>query len=100
MTHTYRYWARVGGVGGMVFFVSLAALIVLMPLSHSVPEPAFDASSSAFLAYARSEAELPFALTLLGVIGLFVVFAFVASLAPRVLVGLVRAIRLSVMVLV
>ena len=40
----------------IVFFVSLLVLIALMPLSHSVPEPAFDASSSTFLAYAKSAA--------------------------------------------
>lgn len=63
----------------MVFFASLAVLIVLMPLSHSVSEPAFDASSNAFLTYAKSEANLPFALNLLGILGLFgfVVFAAV-----------------------
>src|SRR6266702_8325133 len=57
-----RFWTRVGGVGGIVFFVSLLVLIALMPLSHSITEPAFDAPSSAFLAYAKSEADLPFAL--------------------------------------
>jgi len=76
-----RFWMRVGGVGGIVFFVSVVVLIVLMPLSHSVSEPAFDASSSAFLAYATSEAKLPFALNVLGILGLygFVVFAVVLA---------------------
>jgi hypothetical protein len=70
-------------VGGILFFVSLAVLIVLMPLSHSVSEPGFDASSSAFLAYARSESDLPFALELLGVLGLLGFVAFGAVLADR-----------------
>src|SRR5262245_7918850 len=72
-------WTRVGGVGGIVFFVSLAILIVLMPLSHSVSEPAFNASSNAFLAYAKSESELPFTLELLGVLGLFGFVVFGAA---------------------
>ena len=76
-------WTRVGGVGGIVFFVSLAILIVLMPLSHSVSEPAFNASSNAFLAYAKSESELPFTLELLGVLGLFGFVVFGAVLADR-----------------
>lgn|SRR5438876_4145354 len=65
------FWTRVGGVGGIVFFVSLVVLIALMPLSHAIPEPPFDAPSNAFLAYAKSEADLPFALSLVGVLGLF-----------------------------
>ena len=71
MSNSPRFWARLGGAGGVVFFISLAILIVLMPLSHSVAEPGFDASASAFLAYGKSQASLPFALELLGVLGLF-----------------------------
>ena len=78
-----RFWTRVGGVGGIVFFVSLLVLIALMPLSHSITEPAFDAPSSAFLAYAKSEADLPFALGLVGVLGLFGFALFAAVLTAR-----------------
>jgi hypothetical protein len=77
------YWTRVGGVAGIVFFVSLAVRIALMPLSHSVSEPAFDASSSAFLTYGKSEADLPFALELVGVVGLFAFVAFAGVLSDR-----------------
>jgi hypothetical protein len=70
-------------VGGIVFFVSLLVLIALMPLSHSVPEPAFDAPSSAFLAYTKSEAAVPFALSLVGVLGLFGFALFAAVLTAR-----------------
>jgi len=83
MVETPRFWNRVGGAGGVVFFASLLVLIVLMPLSHSVSEPAFDAPSSAFLAYARSEANLPFALSLVGVLGLFGFAVFAAVLTAR-----------------
>ena len=78
-----RFWARLGSVGGIVFFVSLLVLIVLMPLSHSIPEPAFGAPSSAFLAYAKSEADVPFALGLVGVLGLFGFALFAAVLTAR-----------------
>jgi hypothetical protein len=78
-----RFWARLGSVGGIVFFVSLLVLIVLMPLSHSVPEPAFDAPSSAFLAYAKSGADVPFPLALVGVLGLFGFALFAAVLTAR-----------------
>jgi len=80
MVGSPQFWTRVGGVGGIVFFVSLVILIALMPLSHSIPEPAFDAPSSAFLAYAKSEADLPFALSLVGVLGLFGFALFAAAL--------------------
>lgn len=70
-------------MGGIVFFVSLVALIALMPLSHSISEPAFDAPSSAFLAYAKSEADLPFALSLVGVLGLFGFGLFAVVLTAR-----------------
>jgi len=83
MVDSPRFWTRVGGVGGIVFFVSLVVLIALMPLSHSIPEPAFDAPSNAFLAYAKSEADLPFALWLVGVLGLFGFALFAAVLAVR-----------------
>ena len=66
-----------------MFFVSLLVVIALMPLSHSTSEPAFDAPSSAFLAYARSEANLPFALSLVGVLGLFGFAVFAAVLTVR-----------------
>jgi len=78
-----RLWSRVGGAGGVVFFVSLAVLIVLMPLSHSVSEPAFDAPSNAFLAYAKSESNLPAALELAGVLGLFGFVVFAGVLAEK-----------------
>ena len=78
-----RFWTRAGGVGGIVFFASLVVLIALMPLSHSITEPAFDAPSSAFLAYAKSEADLPFALGLVGVLGLFGFALFAAVLTAR-----------------
>ena len=78
-----RFWTRVGGVGGIVFFVSLVVLIALMPLSHSISEPAFDAPSSAFLAYAKSQADLPVALSLVGVLGLFGFALFAAVLTAR-----------------
>ena len=78
-----RFWARLGSVGGIVFFVSLLVLIVLMPLSHSIPEPAFDAPSSAFLAYAKSGADVPFPLALVGVLGLFGFALFAAVLTAR-----------------
>lgn len=78
-----RFLTRAGGVGGIVFFVSLLVLIALMPLSHSITEPAFDAPSSAFLAYAKSEADLPFALGLVGVLGLFGFALFAAVLTAR-----------------
>ena len=80
MVGSPQFWTRVGGVGGIVFFGSLVILIVLMPLSHSIPEPGFDAPSSAFLAYAKSEADLPFALSLVGVLGLFGFALFAAAL--------------------
>lgn len=83
MVDSPRFWTRVGGVGGIVFFVSFVVLIALMPLSHSIPEPAFDAPSSAFLAYAKSEADLPFALSLVGVLGLFGFALFAAVLTFR-----------------
>jgi hypothetical protein len=83
MVERPRFWNRVGGVGGIVFFASLLVLIALMPLSHSISEPAFDAPSSAFLAYARSEANLPFALSLVGVLGLFGFAVFAAVLTAR-----------------
>ena len=83
MVDRTQFWTRAGGIGGIVFFVSLLVLIALMPLSHSVPEPAFDASSSAFLAYAKSEANLPFALALVGVVGLFGFTVFAAVLTAR-----------------
>jgi hypothetical protein len=83
MVDRARFWTRVGGVGGIVFFVSLLVLIALMPLSHSITEPAFDAPSSAFLAYAKSEADLPFALGLVGVLGLFGFALFAAVLTAR-----------------
>jgi hypothetical protein len=83
MLDSLRFWTRVGGVGGIVFFVSLVALIALMPLSHSISEPAFDAPSSAFLAYAKSEADLPFALSLVGVLGLFGFGLFAVVLTAR-----------------
>src|SRR3984893_9702197 len=83
MVGSPQFWTRVGGVGGIVFFVSLVILIALMPLSHSIPEPAFDAPSSAFLAYAKSEADLPFALSLVGVLGLFGFALFAAALTVR-----------------
>ena len=66
-----------------MFFVSIVVLIALMPLSHSIPEPAFDAPSSAFLAYAKSEADLPFALSLVGVLGLFGFDVFATILTVR-----------------
>lgn len=78
-----RLWTRAGGVGGVLFFVSLLVLIALMPLSHSIPEPAFDAPSSAFLAYAKSEADLPSALALVGILGLFGFALFAAVLTAR-----------------
>lgn len=80
MLDSPRFWTRVGGVGGIVFFVSILVLIALMPLSHSVPEPAFDAPSSAFLVYAKSASDLPFALSLVGVLGLFGFALFAAVL--------------------
>jgi hypothetical protein len=86
MVDSSRFWTRAGGVGGIVFFVSLVVLIALMPLTHSAPEPAFDAPSSAFLSYAKSEANVPLALSLVGVLGLFgfAVFAVVLSHRFRV----------------
>jgi hypothetical protein len=83
MLDSLRFWTRAGGVGGIVFFVSLVVLIALMPLSHSISEPAFDAPSSAFLAYAKSEADLPFALSLVGVVGLFGFALFAVALTAR-----------------
>ena len=83
MSNSARFWARLGGAGGVVFFISLAILIVLMPFSHSVSEPAFDASSSAFLAYGKSAASLPLALGLVGVLGLFGFLVFAVALADR-----------------
>jgi len=77
------FWTRAGALGGIVFFFSLLVLIALMPLSHSVQEPAFDAPSSAVLAYARSETDLPFALSLIGVLGLFGFAVFAAVLTTR-----------------
>ena len=71
----------------MVFFISLGVLIALMPLTYSVSEPAFDAPSRAFLAYAKSELSLPFALELVGVLGLFGFVVFGAVLADRVRVA-------------
>jgi len=83
MLDSLQFWTRVGGVGGILFFVSLVILIVLMPLTHSIPEPAFDAPSSAFLAYTKSGADLPFALSLVGVLGLFGFALFAACLTVR-----------------
>ena len=83
MVDSSRTWTRVGGVAGIVFFICLAILIVLMPLTHTVSEPAFDAPSSAQLAYARSERELPYALELVGVVGLFSFTVFATVLASR-----------------
>lgn len=83
MVDSPRSWTRIGAVGGIVFFVSLVTLIALMPLSHSIPEPAFDAPSSAFLAYAKSEADLPFALSLVGIVGLYGFALFAAALTVR-----------------
>lgn len=94
-----RFWTRLGGVGGVVFFVSLVVLIALMPLSHSVPEPAFDAPSSASLAYAKSEADLPFALSLVGVLGLFGFAVFTAVLTVRFRVADDRSNVVSTLVL-
>lgn len=71
----------------MVFFISLGVLIALMPLTYSVSEPAFDAPSRTFLAYAKSELSLPFALELVGVLGLFGFVVFGAVLADRVRVA-------------
>jgi hypothetical protein len=76
-------WIRVGGCAGIVFFISLVLLILLMPLTHTVPEPAFDAPSGAQLAYARSERVLPYALDLVGILGLFSFIVFATVLASR-----------------
>ena len=86
MVDRSQFWSRAGAVGGIVFFVSLLVLIALMPLSHSKPEPAFDAPSSAFLAYEQSAAALPSALALVGVLGLFgfAIFASVLTIRFRV----------------
>lgn len=78
-----QYWNRVGGVAGILFFISMLVLITLMPLTHSVSEPAFDAPSSALLAYARSESNLPYALELVLVVGLFSFIVFATVLAAR-----------------
>jgi hypothetical protein len=83
MASSPTFWNRLGGFGGIVFFVSLAVLIVLMPLSHSVSEPPFDASSTAFLAYGKSEADLPSPLALVGVLGLMGFLIFAVVLADR-----------------
>jgi hypothetical protein len=88
-----------GGGGGIVFFVSLAVLIVLMPLSHSVSEPPFDASSTAFLAYGKSEAESPSALALVGVLGLMGFLVFAVVLADRFRVAELRSHVPSMLVL-
>ncbi len=100
MVGSPRFWTRVGSVGGIVFFVSLVILITLMPLSHSVPEPAFDAPSSAFLAYAKSEADVPFVLSLVGVLGLFGFALFAAALTVRFRVADDRSSVASSLVLV
>jgi len=92
-------WTRVGGVGGIVLFVSLVVLIALMPLSHAIPEPSFDAPSNAFLAYAKSEADLPFALSLVGVLGLFGFALFAAVLTVRFRVADDRSNAASTLVL-
>jgi hypothetical protein len=86
-------------VGGIVFFISLVVLIALMPLSHSIAEPAFDAPSSAFLAYAKSESDLPFALSLVGVLGLFGFALFAAVLTVRFRVADNRSNAASTLVL-
>lgn len=83
MVDRSQHWNRVGGVAGIVFFISLMLLIVLMPLTHSVYEPAFDAPSSAQLAYARSETNPPYALELVQVVGLFSFIVFATVLASR-----------------
>ncbi|HEV2476737.1 MAG TPA: hypothetical protein VGX22_09355 [Candidatus Dormibacteraeota bacterium] len=100
MSNSPGFWTRLGGAGGLVFFVSLAILIVLMPLSHSVSEPGFDASSSAFLAYGKSQASLPFALELLGVLGLFGFLVFAVVLADTFRTGEQRSNAPPVLVLV
>src|SRR5262245_23028106 len=94
------FWTRAGAIGGIVFFASLLVVIALMPVSHSVEEPAFDAPSNAVLAYARSEAQLPFALTLVGVLGLFGFAVFAAVLTARFRAEEKRADVASTLVLV
>lgn len=82
-----------------MFVISLLILIALMPLSHSLTEPAFDASSSALLAYAKSQADLPFALGLIGVLGLYGFAVFAVVLAARFRVAESRSDVASTLVL-
>ena len=82
MTGESRRWTQAGGIGGLLFVVLLLILVSLGPLTNPVPEPPFDASSQALLAYAKAGQDPP-RLALAGFVGLFGFLVFAASLAAR-----------------
>ena len=77
-----RRWAQAGGVGGLLFVVSLWFVILWGLLTNPIPEPAFDASSQAVLTYEKASQEASVALV--GILGLFCFLVFAVSLAARV----------------
>ncbi len=83
MVDTSRRWARAGAVGGVLFVVSLVVLISIGPLTNPIPEPAFNAPASAFLAYARSAKGELYPLALVGIAGMFGFLLFAAVLIAK-----------------
>jgi len=87
-THRFHYsvvrvWNRAGGVGGILFVVSLLLVVAVGPLTNPTPEPAFNAPSSAFLAFARSADSRLDLLELIGIAGMFGFVLFAAVLCAR-----------------
>jgi hypothetical protein len=70
-------------VGGILFVVSLFVLISVGPLTNPTPEPAFDAPSSALLAYAKSDKGGLYPLALVGIAGMFGFLLFAAVLIAK-----------------
>jgi hypothetical protein len=83
MEATSRRWARAGGVGGILFVVSLFVLISVGPLTNPTSEPAFNAPSSALLAYAKSDKGGLYPLALVGIAGMFGFLLFAAVLIAK-----------------
>jgi len=66
-----------------VFVASLVILILLMPLTNAVQEPAFDAPSQALLTYAKADQAPSSKIAFVGMLGLFGFLMFAVTLAVR-----------------
>jgi hypothetical protein len=76
-------WQLAGGAGGLLFVALVIGVVLLPSLTTNVPEPAFDGSAAAWLAYARATASQALLTTPVGIVGIFGFLLFAVCLAAR-----------------